>query len=75
VLVAAPGQADRVQGYLTAIKKYSLSEQEPGCLDYRTVRSFVIEGGETILSPLITYKVLLVPLLTSLMYSDKVRCF
>lgn len=45
-LVAAPGQADRLQEFLTTIQKHSLSDAEPGCLEYKTARSFVTDGGK-----------------------------
>lgn len=53
-LLAATGYADRLQAYLAAVKKYALSEQEPGCLEYRVLRSFVTKGGEITAFPVNT---------------------
>ncbi|KAF8588804.1 hypothetical protein K439DRAFT_559220 [Ramaria rubella] len=44
-LFAAPGQADKVQEHLAAIRRHALSDKEPGCLEYRTIRSFVADGA------------------------------
>ncbi|KIJ51713.1 hypothetical protein M422DRAFT_65140 [Sphaerobolus stellatus SS14] len=44
-LVAAPGKADELEKHLLAIQKYSLSDKEPGCLEYRPGRSYVKDGS------------------------------
>lgn len=48
-LYAAPGQADVIQGLLSDIQIFCLSDKEPGCLIYRTARSFVPDsnGGKS----------------------------
>ncbi|KIJ51818.1 hypothetical protein M422DRAFT_65156 [Sphaerobolus stellatus SS14] len=44
-LVAAPGRADELEKHLLAVQKYSLSDEEPGCLEYRPARSYVKDGN------------------------------
>jgi len=46
-IVVAEGKGDVVEKLLIAVQKNALSDAEPGCSEYRVVRSFVKDGITT----------------------------
>ncbi|EEB90626.1 hypothetical protein MPER_11141 [Moniliophthora perniciosa FA553] len=46
IVIAADGKADELQASLVDLRKFSNSDQEPGCLTYRTTRGVGEESNK-----------------------------